>query len=201
MRNNRQKSNQAVFLLITELMSNEKLPPVTLGFIALQVLIYLEYFFQFPSLDVVCLSAYSILYQKEWIRLITSTLFHGDDWHLYYNMTSFAIKGRTLEKRFGSVYFFSLLVIFSVCCSLVLVGLEVTASYAFGETRYIHSCAVGFSGVIFALKVLTTHYLPSGTTYMFDTVPVPSKYIYWAELILISVVSPNASFAGKLNVI
>lgn len=54
-----------------------------------------------------------------------------------------------------------------------------------------------FSGVIFALKVLTTHYTPAGTHYALGFIPVPSKYIYWAELGLIQLIYPNASFTGE----
>ena len=153
--------------------------------------------FPVPSLNTVCLSAYGIIYSKQWIRLLLSPFFHADDWHLYYNMSSFGVKGRSLERRFGSVYFFCLVALFSVSCGGVLVGLEFLASRILGETIHLHTCAVGFSAVIFALKVLTTHYLPTGTDYMFDTVPVPNKYIYWIELIVVSIMIPNASFAGK----
>lgn len=197
MRNPRQKSREGVYLLLFELLRNDRLPPVTLACIALNVLIYLEYFFDFPSLEAVCLSAASIIYHKQWIRLLFSPFFHGDDWHLYYNMSSFAIKGRSLEKRYGSVYFACLLALFTVCCSSMLVVLEIAANYLLKDQIHLHSCAVGFSGVIFALKVLTTHYLPDGTNYMFGAIPVPNKYVYWAELVVISLITPNASFAGK----
>ena len=30
-------------------------------------------------------------------------------------------------------------------------------------------------------------------------IPVPSKHVYWAELLLISIISPNASFMGHLS--
>ena len=164
---------------------------------ALNVAIYLELFnIDYPSLHSVCLSANYIIANKEWLRLLLSQIFHADDFHLYYNMVSFSIKGRTLERRFGPVYFLCLLFIFTISCSLTLVGLETIAANFLGNSLLLDRCAVGFSGVIFALKVLTTHYLPSGTNYLFGTIPITSKYIYWVELIIISLVTPNASFAG-----
>src|SRR5689334_12289551 len=30
-------------------------------------------------------------------------------------------------------------------------------------------------------------------------IPVPSRHVYWAELLLISIISPNASFLGHLS--
>ena len=62
-----------------------------------------------------------------------------------------------------------------------------------------HIKMIFFSGVIFALKVLTTHYSPRGMHYALGFIPVPSKYIYWAELGLIQLMVPNASFTGMFT--
>ena len=64
---------------------------------------------------------------------------------------------------------------------------------------HMQSCAVGFSGVIFALKVVTTHLQPPGRSYVMGIpIPIPSRLACWAELVLISVLVPNASFIGHL---
>lgn len=55
--------------------------------------------------------------------------------------------------------------------------------------------------MIFALKVLTTHNLPGGTVHFLNFLPIPSKYAYWVELITISIMVPNVSFAGIYNTI
>lgn len=197
MNRTRNKPKQAVFLLLAELLSSDRLPPVTLCVIGLNAIIYLELFeIDYPSIESVCLSAWYILYNKQWLRLVLSPFFHLDDWHLYYNMISFSIKGRSLEKRYGSGYFLVLILVFSICCSLMIVGVEYTAFLLLNNKQYLRNCGAGFSGVIFALKVLTTHYLPNGTVHFLNFLPVPSKYIYWVELISISLMVPNASFAG-----
>lgn len=195
--NRREKPKQAVFLLIGELISSERLPPVTLALIVINTLIYLELFhFKLPNLTKVCISANSIIKDHEWLKLILSPFFHADDWHLYYNMISFSIKGRTLEKKYGSKYFLILLAVFTIMNSFLYVGIEILAYHLFNDFSYLKNCAVGFSGVIFALKVLTTYHLPNGTVYLLDVIPLPSKYAFWVELIAISLVTPNASFAG-----
>ena len=118
MRNNRQtRSNAGVFLLISELLRNDRLPPVTLCLIILQILIFLGYILPNTSLDSVCVSSYWVYYSKQWIRLLLSPFFHADDFHLYYNMSSFALKGRSLEQRHGSFYFLCLIGLFTVSCS------------------------------------------------------------------------------------
>ncbi|XP_022329667.2 rhomboid-related protein 4-like [Crassostrea virginica] len=199
----RRGQNLGLFLLMMQVMNIgiENIPPVTLISTIVQVVIFLELgnvYRWFPSPSHVCISAFNILDRQEWKRMILGSLYHADDFHLYYNMVSFLWKGRQLERRFGSVYFGFLLVIFTVLTSIVYVAINVIMSEVFDDRSYRMQCAVGFSGVIFALKVLVTHYSPSGMQYILGAIPVPSKYIFWAELVLIQIITPNASFVGHL---
>jgi rhomboid domain-containing protein 1 len=56
-----------------------------------------------------CLSPARVLRAHEWWRLAASPFLHADDLHLYYNMTSFLIKGAQLEPEMGSRAFAALL--------------------------------------------------------------------------------------------
>lgn len=145
----------------------------------------------------VCLSVQAVLKWKEYERLFLSAFEHADDIHLYYNMLSFLAKGRTLERHFGSPYFAYLLSVFTVLTSVTYVGLEVLLSEIFHDKGYYKICAVGFSGVIFALKVLTTHYWETGHRRYFG-MRVSAKYAVWVELLAIQLMVPNASFVGHL---
>lgn len=145
----------------------------------------------------VCLSAQAVLRWREYERLVLSALEHGDDLHLYYNMLSFVSKGRTLEQHFGSPYFAYLLIVFTVLTSATYVGLEVLLSELFDDKQYLKICAIGFSGVIFALKVLTTTYWETGYRRYFG-IRVSGKYAVWVELIAIQLMVPNTSFIGHL---
>lgn len=199
----RRNQNLGVFLLVMQIMNIgiENIPPVTLISTALQVAIFLEVGILeqwFLSPDYVCISAFHVWDRKRWNRIILGSLYHADDFHLYYNMASFLWKGRQLERRFGSVYFGFLLTIFTVLTGLVYVAISIALSEIMNDGSYRLTCAVGFSGVIFALKVLVTHYSPSGTQYLMGFIPVPSKYIFWAELVLIQLITPNVSFVGHL---
>lgn len=145
----------------------------------------------------VCLSAQAILKWKEYERLILSALEHGDDIHLYYNMLSFLSKGRSLEQHYGSFYFIYLLSCFTFLTGGTYVGLEVLISELTGDKHHYKTCAIGFSGVIFALKVLTTHYWETGYRRYFG-LRVSGKYAVWLELMAIQLMVPNASFVGHL---
>lgn len=67
------------------------------------------------------------------------------------------------------------------------------------EGHYYTDCAVGFSGVIFALKVLTTYDLPRGhMTSVMGLFTVPTRLACWVELVITSLLFPNVSFVGHL---
>lgn len=54
-----------------------------------------------------------------------------------------------------------------------------------------------FPGVLFALKVLTTH-VEGGSHRYIHGMAVPAKYAVWIELVVIHVLVPRASFIGHL---
>lgn len=200
----RRGQNFGVWLLVLQLFNFGfvRIPPVTLVAIVGQVAIFLgigDLDRWFGSIQDVCISTHYVLRQKQWKRLILGSITHASDMHLYFNMVSLLWKGVFLEKKFKSPYFAYLMTVFTVLTSLTLVGLNWLMSELMGYKEYeLGHCAVGFSGVIFALKVLTTHYSPAGFHYALGFIPVPSKYIYWVELGLIQLIYPNASFTGHL---
>ena len=150
-----------------------------------------------PSVSSGCISLQNVYYQNQWDRIILSPFLHADSFHLYYNMASFMWKARTLERHYGSIYFAYMVAIFSVLTSLVYLLLNLVIAEMFDTWSYVRTCAVGFSAVIFALKVVTTHLTPPGTSFMIG-IPIPSRLAVWAELVIISVLVPRASFVGHL---
>ena len=193
------------FQLMNAFSGGNGVLPTTLGVIIGNLLAYLQpnsaqvgFRWNWPDIDQVCISAGSVWYYKQWRRVFLSPFFHLDDWHIYYNMVSFVWKGISLEKHFGSGYFLYMLAVFSVLSSVVYCGLQIALTEIFDQASYMWQCAAGFSGVIFALKVVTTYGMPHRTVYIMGFIPVPSRHAVWAELILISLLVPRASFVGHL---
>ena len=206
-RSHRGVGNFGLFVLAFQLFNfftysarNEFLP-ATIAVVVLHVAAFLRPHvgpnFHWPSIDGSCISFQRVVLQREWIRLVFASFIHLDSWHLYYNMASFIWKARTLENYYGSGYFVYLIAVFSVLTSLVYVGINYLIVELFNSYTAAVSCAAGFSGVIFALKVLTTHLEPGGTQWIMG-IPIPKQLGVWAELILISVLVPRASFVGHL---
>lgn len=132
-------------------------------------------------------------------RLILSGFIHADDTHLYYNMLSLLWKGCNLEQQMKTLKF-SIFIVFSLIVSHSLV---VFLSYILLEylqfdrsTTGYDSCAVGFSAVLFSMKLVWNHYHCELSNIW--GISVQSKYACWLELIIISIVSPNSSFIGHL---
>ena len=98
----------------------------------------------------------------------------------------------------GSGRFLYVLAVFSVLTNALLVGLDLAFAHVFEDPSYIYTCAAGFSGVLFALKVITTYNQPSGYRRVLGVFPVPVRWAYWAELVAIQLLLPHVSFTGHL---
>lgn len=96
----------------------------------------------------------------QWSRLVWSALLHADEWHLYYNMSSFLWKGLQLEPAYGTARFIALIAELLLSCQCIYCGIFWAARGALGpespvvQQAYSYTCAVGFSGVLFALKAV-----------------------------------------------
>lgn len=112
-------------------------------------------------------------------------------------MTSLLWKGIQLETSMGSVEFASmvaaLLGLSQGIALLLSKGLLLLGDY----TAYYDQYAVGFSGVLFAMKVVLNAW-SEDFVYLHGMV-IPAKYAAWAELILIQVFIPGTSFLGHLS--
>ena len=177
---------------------NEYLP-VTIGVLAVNLLAYFQPGHGWPSIQQACISVQKVWFQRQWKRIFYAPFFHSSDFHLYYNMASFIWKGISLEKHFGSGYFLYMVAVFSIVTNLVYLGINFAIAELLDQWSAMQSCAVGFSGVIFALKVVTTHIQPPGMTRVFGFFQVPMRLACWVELILISLLFPNVSFVGHLS--
>ncbi|GLH10794.1 Rhomboid domain-containing protein 1 [Gryllus bimaculatus] len=198
-RRNNRGLELGVLLLISEMMNVgiTTIPRVTFLTILGQVLLYIGIIK--PPWDKwdVCISSEKVLNHREYKRLIFSVFEHGDDMHLYYNMISYMVKGRTLENRYGSSNYTFFLAVISLATSIMYIFLAKCGAFIFDNPFYLQQCAIGFSGVIFALKVVTSGEEPFGNASVGGFV-VPTRLAAWLELIMIHILVPGASFMGHL---
>ncbi|XP_031452217.1 rhomboid-related protein 4 isoform X2 [Phasianus colchicus] len=188
--------NAGLLLLLYQIsqVGLQNIPSVTLAVLVLNVFFFLN---PVRPLHEACISVREAFYRQNWQRLLLSPVHHVDDWHLYYNMISMLWKGIMLERKLGSVWFAYIIAVFSVLTGVVYVLLELMLVKILNDPSYEMSCAVGFSGVLFALKVLNNHYNPGRVSSVLG-LQISSKYACWAELVAIHFISPGTSFAGHL---
>ena len=92
-------------------------------------------------------------------RLLIAPLEHVSDIHLYYNMVSLAWKGMKLEKhrRYGTIGFIGLVSFFAVLTGIMYTVLSYGAAELLDDMSYAQQCSIGFSGILFALKVVANN--------------------------------------------
>jgi len=144
-------------------------------------------------IDGCCLSAKHVWLWGEWPRMIAFHFIHMSDWHLYYNISSFLYKGVKLERRLGHITFLITVLASVVGVSLIYVIIAAFLSQYLNDHHFFNECVVGFSGVLFSLKVLVTSM--SGAAYeRYWGFEIQTKYFAWFELVLIYFLYPHTSF-------
>ncbi|GAB4852001.1 Rhomboid-like protein 14, mitochondrial [Ancistrocladus abbreviatus] len=189
------------FNVLSEYYRLERKPPVTAGLLAANALIYLRPAFLesvLPTVDEVWFNAHLIVKHRDLKRFFLSPFYHMGESHLAYNMLSLLWKGIHLETSIGSIRFASMvaaLLIMSQGMTLLLAkSLLLFLNY---EKAYYYEYAVGFSGVLFAMKVVLNSQ-SDDYTYVHGFL-VPTRHAAWAELILIQMFVPGVSFLGHLG--
>ena len=187
--------------LLRQISQLEYKPPVTLAAMAAMAGLYYGHI---PLLDVrtVCflptaMIARGLFSSQTLRRLFWSSFLHANDVHLLYNMGSFLIHGAMLERSHGSPGYAAMLVALTLLAHASEFAITLAAANIFGYTAWLHECGIGFSGVIFALKVVLT--ADATTDSNFYGFSIPTRLLAWAELFLISMLNPNASFVGHLG--
>lgn len=176
-------------------------PPVSFGLTALLIAAHVYPAMVLPySLDAICISSRALLLDVArgyWPsvarRVVLSTIAHADDMHLYYNVTSLLVKGVSMEAKFGS----ETLAWFVVYATLMSALLSVAAGAALESLGLSAGCAVGFSGILFAMKVVlnhTTHAPDSTERSSVWGVRVAARHAHWLEIVVSSYVNPRSSF-------
>jgi membrane associated rhomboid family serine protease len=128
-------------------------------------------------------------------RLFTGTYMHTGIFHLAMNMMSFTFLGTTLETSLGTLSYFYHIFIFGIVCCLVHIAIAYVM-YAGGRPAEVHTHALGFSGILFALIVIDIHLSGGDQRSVFGLFLVPSWGYPWVMLVIMSLILPGVSFWG-----
>ncbi|KAL5149271.1 Rhomboid-like protein 14, mitochondrial [Glycine soja] len=186
---------------VSEYYRSDHKPPFTAALIAANTLIYLRPSFLdplIPPIEQVWFNPHLILKNKDLKRFLLSPFYHIGEPHLVYNMLSLLWKGFQLETSMGSVDFASIVASLLVLSQGVTLMLSKSLLLFFDyERSYYSEYSVGFSGVLFAMKVVLNSQSENYTS-VYGLI-VPSRYAAWAELVLAQLLVPGVSFLGHLG--
>ncbi|XP_077226826.1 rhomboid-like protein 14, mitochondrial [Tasmannia lanceolata] len=183
-----------------EYYRQERKPPVTAGLLITNTLIYLRPAFLnniLPALDEVWFNPHLIVKNQDLRRFLLSAFYHMGEPHLVYNMLSLLWKGIQLENSMGSIEFACMvaeLLAMSQGITLVLAKGLLLFDY---DRAYYSEYSVGFSGVLFGMKVVLNSLSDNYTSV--HGVIVPTRHAAWVELILIQLCVPGVSFLSHLG--
>lgn len=176
-------------------------PPVTAALLGANTLIYLRPAFLrhiLPSIDQVWFNPHLILKYRDLKRFLLSPFYHVSDSHLVYNMMSLLWKGIQLETSVGSVEFASMIAALLAMSQGITLLLARSLLLFFDYDKPFYSeYSAGFSGVLFAMKVVLNSQSESLTNVY--GLAIPARHAAWAELILIQMFVPGVSFLGHLG--
>ncbi|MCL7049037.1 hypothetical protein MKW94_018852 [Papaver nudicaule] len=176
-------------------------PPVTAGLLVANTLIYLRpgvLHTLLPSIDQVWFNPRLIIRDRDLKRFFLSAFYHMGESHLVFNMMSLLWKGIQMETSMGSVEFASMIAALVPMSQGITVLLAKSLSLFFDyEKAFKYEYSVGFSGVLFAMKVVLNSQSDNYTNVY--GLMVPARHAAWAELILIQMFVPNVSFLGHLG--
>jgi len=146
----------------------------------------------------VCILPPSILYRREYWRLMTGAWFHGGILHILLNMMTLQGLGTNLERQMGSLLFFYLILLFDLLISSLHLILAASAHYSQMYSGFMNECTVGFSGILFAFVVINTNSSESAHQSLFGF-SVPTKLYPWAMLFILQFIMPGVSFLGHMS--
>jgi len=187
----------------------ENIPPGTLVIsAALSAIQFLNQSLCLPLIPsdarMACVGAGAVFFKGQYSRLLFASLLHLSDYHLVYNVSSFLWKGRKLEPAMGTIKFVWTVLLLALLGNSLHVLFAVFVFNVSGDTFYLDSCAVGFSGVLFALKVIINHApnLPPLTTPsimgMSMDFQLPTKHMAWVELLMVYLFMPYTSLVSHV---
>eukprot|EP00899_Mesostigma_viride_P023572 jgi/Mesvir1/439/Mv11318-RA.2 len=146
----------------------------------------------------VCMAPRFVVRDWQVYRVLTSPFFHAGVLHLAFNMLAFVPMSSSLERAAGSVRTAHMMLLFATLAGLLHALVVYLLASVTGHPGWAAECAVGFSGIIFALLVVDTAMSGVSHRSIFGFFQVPAKWYPWALLVFFQLLVPRASAMGHL---
>ncbi|XP_029437446.1 rhomboid-related protein 4-like [Rhinatrema bivittatum] len=171
-------------------MAVGRIPIVTLAVITLAITLYLH---PLKAHSDICLSVDAVWNHRQWLRLLLAPFHHLNTCHLVLNMISFFLTGWYIEWSLGSGWAGYMFGTFSILVGFVYLLLNLVLAYTLEDPSYMMHCAIGFSGVLFSLKMVQYAQAPTLAGFLHTTL-----LLSLLECVFIHLFFSKASFLGHL---
>jgi rhomboid domain-containing protein 1 len=173
------------------------LPIITKSIIATCAIIHLvSVIIGFDNYGSICLApAYAF---QPW-RLITAHLFHVNILHVSLNLMAFAPLASSQEHARGSSRFAMALASIWTASDIIYMATTFLTSHLLPGISLLSGCAVGLSGIVFALIAIDALEASEPQRSIFGLFSVPTKTYPFALLLFWQLVVPSASLMGHLS--
>ncbi|XP_027699842.1 rhomboid-related protein 4-like [Vombatus ursinus] len=125
---------------------------------------------------------------KLWWLLLLAPVHHENPWHLACNVAGLWLTGRRMEQSVGTGMFLVLVFSAALFAGFLHLALNLVMELLFQESHYRAGCTLGFSGVLFAMQVMSSS----------ENSLVGDLLLCLAESLVASYFAPKISFSGHL---
>lgn len=179
----------------------EGIPFITSAVVIVCATIYLVcLLFGYDSFAEICFLPSAILSHFQVYRMFTSILFHGSFLHVFFNMLALVPLGSELERIMGSVRLSYTMVLLATSNAVLHLLIALLVAYnPFHPYPYLmNECAIGFSGILFAMIVIETSLSGVQSRSVFGLFNVPAQWYAWILLVVFQLLMTNVSLLGHL---
>lgn len=174
-------------------------PPLLTVLIAATCILIFVFQISADNPSAICLLPSLVVSKFQVYRIFTFPFFHAGFMHIFFNIIAWVMLAKDFERSLGTlpasyavfILFIPLTAIFHMCVAFLLDGLAGTA--------FRNDCAVGISGVLFAILVVNIEASGTPAISFFGCFNIPSRWYPWILALLLQLISPALSFLGHLS--
>lgn len=147
----------------------------------------------------VCLQPVAVLTRFQLYRIFTYPFFHGGFFHILFNMIAWFFLGKDFERSIGTLPATYNILIVIIPFSAILHSVTAFLFDSLAGTALRFECAIGLSGVLFAILVYNIKQVGAQSVSLFGFFDVPSRWYPWVLALILQFLSPGLSFLGHCS--
>ncbi|PXF48184.1 Rhomboid-like protein 15 [Gracilariopsis chorda] len=147
----------------------------------------------------VCLLPTRVFSSAQVYRIFTYPFFHAGFFHILFNLIAWFMLANNFEKTVGTLGAFYVIFVLFIPLSALLQCAVSFIIDALASTQFRNDCAVGISGVLFAILVVNIHVSATSSISFFGLFNISANWYPWVLAVILQLLSPRLSFMGHIS--